>query len=53
MDKLKEHWESSGIMEWHKRQFLTPKRNLVYFEQFVTRYQDLNNQRVLVLACGG
>ena len=29
MDKLKEHWQSQGIMKWHMNQFFEPKRNLL------------------------
>lgn len=53
MDKLKEHWQSESMMQWHKRQFENPKRNCVYIEKFISKFQKLNGQKVLDLACGG
>ena len=53
MDKLKEHWQSKNIMEWHRRQFFEPKRNLIYFEKFLSAHQNLRTQYILDLACGG
>ena len=53
MDKLKEHWESDVIRDWHRSQFENPKRNLIHFENFISLWQDLNGQYLLDLACGG
>lgn len=53
MSILKKHWQSENIMEWHRKQFETPKRNLVHFERFLSNHQELNGQRILDLACGG
>lgn len=53
MEKLKEHWESKNTMKWHEAQFLNPKRNLVFFEKFLAKHQNLNGQYILDLACGG
>lgn len=54
MSTLKENWESARVMEWHRRQFLEPKRNLIFFDKFISNFQNFKGGcKILDLACGG
>lgn len=48
-----EHWETEHTMNYHRKQFLEPKRSTVAFEKFLTQYRDIDNSNILDLACGG
>ena len=54
MDKKKEieHWYTDVAMEYHKKQFMEPKRSTVAFDNFLSSHTSLTG-RVLDLACGG
>lgn len=54
MDKEKEigHWTTDVTMEYHKKQFLEPKRSTVALEKFLSAHTDLKGN-ILDLACGG
>lgn len=54
MEKSKEveHWATNVAMEYHKKQFMEPKRSTVAFDSFLSSHTDLTGN-VLDLACGG
>lgn len=54
MDKDKEigHWTTKKTMDYHRQQFLQPKRSTVAFEKFLSSKTSIDG-KVLDLACGG
>lgn len=48
-----EHWETEHTMNYHRKQFIEPKRSTVAFEKFLTRCRNIDNSNILDLACGG
>lgn len=48
-----EHWETEHTMNYHRKQFLEPKRSTVAFEEFLTQCRNIDNSNILDLACGG
>ena len=48
-----EHWETEHTMNYHRKQFLEPKRSTVAFEEFLTHCRNIDNSNILDLACGG
>lgn len=48
-----EHWETEHTMNYHRKQFLEPKRSTVAFEKFLTQCRNIDDCTVLDLACGG
>lgn len=54
IDKDKEigHWKTDKTMDYHKQQFIEPKRSTVALEKFLTEHTDIKGN-VLDLACGG
>ncbi len=38
---------------YHEKQFLEPYRSTVAFDTFLNKYTELNNKKILDIACGG
>ena len=54
MDKKTEisHWATESTMEYHRKQFLEPKRSTVAFGKFLAAQTPIRG-KILDLACGG
>lgn len=52
-DNTLENWKTNKTMDYHRQQYVEPKRSTVKFEEFLARYCDLSETKILSLACGG
>ena len=54
MDKEKEiaHWTTDVTMNYHKQQYIEPKRSTVALEKFISAHTSIEGN-ILDLACGG
>ncbi len=52
-DNILENWKTNKAMDFHRQQYIEPKRSTVKFEEFLVKHCDLSGARILSLACGG
>lgn len=48
-----ENWETDETREFHRKQYIEPKRNTVAFDAFLARQGRMNDDRILDFGCGG
>ena len=52
-DVTLENWKTNKTMDYHRQQYVEPKRSTVRFEEFLSKHCNLSGAKLLSLACGG